>query len=281
MRKPFPLEAEPREPIPQGRRAADPRAARALSATLQAVPRRVGGMGAFYPDTSTSTRHAHARGQFILGVTGVTAMLTDEGCFVVPPDHGLWIPPGVVHQSRSWADVEVQTIYVEAEAMPDGHGACRLLRTTPLLRALVAEVLAMPVLYDEHGREGRLVDLLLAEIGRMPASSLHVVVPQDDRLGRICESVLSRAGETRTLDEWALLTGLSRRTITRLFRRETGMSFSAWQQRVRLMEALARLGGGASVTSVALDVGYDSPSAFTAMFKRVLGTCPRAYLDWA
>lgn len=41
------------------------------------------------------------------------------------------------------------------------------------------------------------------------------------------------------------------------------------------MEALARLGGGASVTSVALDVGYDSPSAFTAMFKRVLGTCPR------
>lgn len=157
----------------------------------------------------------------------------------------------------------------------------RLALTTPLLRALLAEVLAMPVLYDELGREGRLVDLLLAEIGRMPASSLHVAVPQDDRLGRICESVLSRAGEIRTLDEWALLTGLSRRTITRLFRRETGMSFSAWQQRVRLMEALARLGGGASVTSVALDVGYDSPSAFTAMFKRVLGTCPRTYLDWA
>ena len=68
---------------------------------------------------------------------------------------------------------------------------------------------------------------------------------------------------------------------TRLFHRETGQSFSAWRQSVRLLEALARLGAGESVTSVALDVGYDSPSAFTAMFRRELGAAPRRYLRWA
>ena len=70
-------------------------------------------------------------------------------------------------------------------------------------------------------------------------------------------------------------------TLTRMFRRETGQSFSAWRQRVRLLEALARLGAGESVTNVALDVGYDSPSAFTAMFRRELGAAPRRYLRWA
>ena len=38
---------------------------------------------------------------------------------------------------------------------------------------------------------------------------------------------------------------------------------------------------GESVTNVALDVGYDSPSAFTAMFRRELGAAPRRYLRWA
>jgi AraC-like DNA-binding protein len=37
------------------------------------------------------------------------------------------------------------------------------------------------------------------------------------------------------------------------------------------------LAQGRPVTVVALDVGYDSPSAFIAMFKRTLGTTPRRY----
>ena len=44
------------------------------------------------------------------------------------------------------------------------------------------------------------------------------------------------------------------------------------------MEMLA---AGQSVTTVALDLGYDSPSAFTAMFRRTLGTTPRRYFGEA
>jgi AraC-like DNA-binding protein len=51
-----------------------------------------------------------------------------------------------------------------------------------------------------------------------------------------------------------------------------------WRQQVRLMEALTRLGAGASVTSIALELGYDSPSAFTAMFRRAVRCSPREYL---
>jgi len=248
---------------------------------LQTQKRPVVAMAATYPSESMSTRHAHRRGQFILQTTGVTSMMTERGNFVIPPGHGLWIPAGVVHQSRAWGDADVQTIYVEPDRVPSYPKTCRLMRTSSLLDALMDEVVRMPVDYDEEGRDGRLVDLLLGEICRMPEILLHVPIPQDPRLAKICEAVIADTSADLTLDDWADRSGISRRTLTRMFRRETGQSFSAWRQRVRLLEALARLGAGESVTNVALDVGYDSPSAFTAMFRRELGAAPRRYLRWA
>jgi AraC-like DNA-binding protein len=55
------------------------------------------------------------------------------------------------------------------------------------------------------------------------------------------------------------------------------MSFRAWRQQLRLLRGLELLAAGAPVTRVALDLGYESTSAFTAMFRRVLGTTPTAY----
>nr|WP_268828294.1 helix-turn-helix domain-containing protein [Lysobacter gummosus] len=51
-----------------------------------------------------------------------------------------------------------------------------------------------------------------------------------------------------------------------------------WRQRTRLMRALERLAAGEAVTAVTLDLGYDSVSAFIAMFRRHLGATPTQYL---
>ena len=83
--------------------------------------------------------------------------------------------------------------------------------------------------------------------------------------------------DPRDLDDWASLAGMGRRTFTRAFRQETGMGVAMWRQQVRLMEALSLLGMGQSVTTVAFDVGYESPSAFTAMFHRAFGVPPTSY----
>jgi AraC-like DNA-binding protein/mannose-6-phosphate isomerase-like protein (cupin superfamily) len=249
-------------------------------ASLQGLPRPVVAMAAHYPNATRSTRHSHRRGQFILGVAGTTAMMTESGSFIVPPGHGLWIPAGVVHQSRSWADVDALNLYVDPDVVPGLPTRCRLVHASSLLRALMDEVVRLPPLYDEQGRDARVVELLLAEIGRMPEAHLRVPLPADPRLNAICEAFLSRTDSDWTLDRWAAFGRMNRRTMTRLFRKQTGLSFATWQQRVRLLEALARLGDGEPITSVALEVGYDSPSAFAAMFKRVLGTSPRNYLSW-
>ncbi len=47
---------------------------------------------------------------------------------------------------------------------------------------------------------------------------------------------------------------------------------------MRLHEALARLATGEPVTGVAYAVGYDSPSAFIAMFRQATGETPGRYV---
>ena len=70
---------------------------------------------------------------------------------------------------------------------------------------------------------------------------------------------------------------MSGRTLARMFTAETGMTFGAWRQQARLLRALELMAAGQPVTTVALDVGYESPSAFIAMFRRALGVSPARY----
>jgi AraC-like DNA-binding protein len=102
-------------------------------------------------------------------------------------------------------------------------------------------------------------------------------MPSDRRLVPIAQALTAHPEDPRTLSDWGRSVGASERTLARLFRADTGLSFRLWRQQARLLEALRRLADREPVTTVALDLGYDSPSAFIAMFKCTLGTTPGHY----
>ena len=92
------------------------------------------------------------------------------------------------------------------------------------------------------------------------------------------ESALqSNPADSLSANDWAARAGVSPRTFSRLFQRDTGMTFRQWRQQLRLLSALRRLAAGQRVNQVALELGYESPSAFVAMFRRALGTTPGRY----
>jgi len=110
---------------------------------------------------------------------------------------------------------------------------------------------------------------------------LHLPLPQDGRLQAVCRQVMERLGAETDIETLARAAGMSSRSLARLFQRETGMGFLAWRQQARLAEALAQLSSGKPVALVARDLGYASPAAFTAMFRRSLGTTPGKYFSKA
>ncbi|MGQ7933683.1 AraC family transcriptional regulator [Paraburkholderia sp. D1E] len=226
--------------------------------------------------------HTHSRGQLVLVSRGLHAIEVPEGSWLVPPRHAVWIPPGTLHRfSGRFAErgqsVSSALLYVAADASPRLPRECRVIEVSPLLRELVAKAVEIPLHYDEQGRDGRVMGLIVDEICGAPVIPLRLPMPRDPRLLRVCHALLDNPGNEDNLGDWARFGSIGLRTLTRLFRDETGMTFSMWRQQVRLTEALARLAAGASVTAVALDLGYESPSAFSAMFRRVMGQTPKEH----
>ncbi len=223
--------------------------------------------------------HSHPRAQLAYAIKGMFTLHTKEGAWLVPPNRAVWVPGGVEHEMHARGQaVSNRSLYIQPDASPDLPTECCVIEVSPLMRQLIAEAIYIPLLYDEAGRDGRVMRLILDEICAAPKVPLHVPMPHDTRLLRICRALLADPGKEGDLEDWARFGSLGRRTLTRLFRDETGITFTLWRQQVRLMEAMRRLSMGHAVTTVAMDLGYESPSAFTAMFRRVMGKTPKHYL---
>jgi AraC-like DNA-binding protein len=202
---------------------------------------------------------------------------TDDGVWVVPPQRALWMPPRVRHSIVMTGDVTMRTLYLRDDAARGMPATCHVLPVSALLRELIIRATELPLRYDERGAAGHLVALLLTELHEAGALPLQLPMPRDKRLRKICETLLAAPGDPRTLEQWAPAANASARTLARLFVAETGLTFGAWRQQARVLEAMGRLGSGEPVTEVALDLGYDSVSAFSAMFRRAAGASPRQY----
>ena len=88
---------------------------------------------------------------------------------------------------------------------------------------------------------------------------------------------MQHPGDSRDLAAWADWGALSTRTLSRRFVAETGFSFSAWRQRLRLLRSLELLAEGVPVSHIALDLGWASPSAYIQLIKREFGKTPAVY----
>lgn len=248
------------------------------SADFEGMSRPVVALDDEYVAGFVDPLHRHRRAQVLFACAGVMSVVTDTGSYVVPPQRALWIPPGCAHEVQCRGSVSLRTLYIEPAVQPLMSERACVLEVSEFLKALILEVMTFDAEYDLEGREGRIVALLLDELARMPDAPYHAAMPQDERLLRVCKAILADPSDRRTLDDWAAMAAMGRRTFTRLFKDETGMGLAVWRQQVRLMEALSHLAAGASVTTVAYDVGYESPSAFTAMFHRAFGMPPSQYM---
>ncbi len=201
---------------------------------------------------------------------------TPAAVYLVPPQQAVWMPAGVEHAIEARAALALRTLYFSAEIAAAFAPAACVLRVTPLLRELVVAVVALDNRYADAA-DARLLDVLLDQIVAQPRSPLSLPLPVDRRLRRVTEALLQNPGDTRDLDAWAAQAGASKRTLNRLFKRETGLSYRDWRAQCRLLHALEMLARGASVAHIAGELGYENASAFIAMFRRALGTTPKRY----
>ncbi len=244
---------------------------------LQDIPRPVVAAATDYPAGQATRWHEHPRAQLVYAISGVMAVTTGDGVWVVPPERAVWVPGGMPHRVDFPTDVKMRSLWVAAEATQGLPTACCVVTVSPLLRELIRAAVDLPSEYQAEGPEGRLMAVILDQLRVLDQAPLHLPWPEDPRLQRLAEALVDDPARDATLDDWAATAGASARTLARLFVKDTGLTFGAWRQQARLLKALELLAAGQGVTSTALDLGYDSPSAFIAMFKKALGVSPGRY----
>lgn len=221
--------------------------------------------------------HSHPHRQLIYAVAGVMTVETHSGVWVVPSLRAVWIPARTSHRVVMNSRVSMRTAFFDTRRDELAWGECFVVQISPLMRELL--VAATQLSHDAlRGKKGTLIcDLAIDELACSQTLPLNIPQPKDPRLRRITDAILAAPSISSTFDELGSDAGASQRTLARLFESETGLSFRQWRQQAILLWALQRLALGASVTSVALDLGYGSPSAFSHMFRKALGTSPSAY----
>ena len=247
----------------------------------QRVPRVITAMHKDQEYGSHIPPHSHERAQLLYAIDGVMRVSTEFGVWMLPSRRALLIAPGVVHELSMQSTVRMRTLYIEAGAAAAFGPGCKVIEVSALLRELILALVAEPIEYPVPGPGEHLAALILHALKAAETVPIAIPWPRDRRLLAVCDAIVREPGRRHRIDELAAGAGASGRTLMRLFPSETGLHFRQWVQQVHLADAFCRLARGESVARIAAALGYASPSAFSAMFRRILGHTPQHYLnDW-
>jgi len=168
----------------------------------------------------------------------------------------------------------MRSLYLDCSVTAWADERCQVLEVSSLLRELIRRFSELPVEYAEEGPDGRLAQVVLDQLAAAPQVDLMLPLPLDPRLRQIYRSLELHPEQPTTLGDWSRKLGVSEKTLSRLFLRDTGLTFRAWRQRLRLLGALPALEQGERVTDVALACGYESTSAFINAFRQQFDATP-------
>ncbi len=210
--------------------------------------------------------------QLLLASRGVLTAQTPQGVWTAPPDRAVWVPAGIHHELRVAGRTAVRALYLRADRFPGVSALLRSITVSPLLRELVLEAVRRAPFDGERTSDAHLLALLLEELTRAEEAVLALPWPRRAPATGVAERLLD--DPARPLDELAAQAGVSRRSLERQFACETALTPGEWQRRARFAKAVRLLAEGHPVTTVALAVGYSTPSAFSAAFRRSVGHSP-------
>lgn len=218
--------------------------------------------------------HCHCEDQLIFATRGIMEVLTDRGNWIIPSGHALWVPAAVGHEIRMTGEVCMRTLLLKPAVQVRQAANCHVIHVSGLLRELIVALVRST---DSAGdlRTHCIRELINIELQSARQVDLHIPMPRDHRLRALCDRFLDDPALELTLEQCGVQMNMSSRTLARLFQRELAMPFGEWRTRARLVLSQQRLARGTSILDVALEHGYQSASAFTAMFKRTFGYTPR------
>jgi len=222
--------------------------------------------------------HRHKKHQLLSPQAGVLLVETSFALHVVSPSQAAWIPAGVRH-ATTIGNAPACSLFFPPPRYGSPVSDLRIIHAPSLLRELLLYG-ATPSRRPSLVQQG-LFDLLhfLCQEALKAAPAPHLPRPRSPMLLRSFEWLLSNL-DSASVPAMARHAGLGERTLRRHFQRDMGITPERYLQQVRLTKAMQLLmdhSPGGNITQIALAVGYQNPSAFSAAFRLFAGQTPSAF----
>jgi AraC-like DNA-binding protein len=240
------------------------------------------------PGGAVFSWHTHVDHQLAWAASGVLTVLTEGATWVLPPTRALWIPAGLPHETGAASVATMRSVYIPPDLAPVSWTVPTPIAASPLLGELIgylgylgdleAPGAAAGVGGSQAARRRAHAEALLADLLQpVPLAAIDVPFPTGPLAAAIAGALRDDPADQRTLADWGREVGASERTLARAFVAQTRMPFGRWRTLLRLQAALPLLARGEPVARVAHRVGYQTPSAFVAAFRRETGLTPATY----
>ncbi len=211
----------------------------------------------------------HEEGQAFVLTEGAIRFDFAGRSFVLTPGRLCWIPRDMPHGFTAQGPVAGISVKVLAPDLP--VRPC-VLAPDPFHLSLLERMVTRP------DTAALLWPVMADAIRNDPADELSLSSPRDPRLVRVAEAMMRHPADGRDLSAWAEVANVSPRSLIRRFMAETGLSFTAWRRRMRVIHAIGLMEAGLPATAAALDSGFAGSSAFSAAFRLETGVSPTAWL---
>ncbi|RAS54253.1 AraC-like DNA-binding protein [Vibrio diazotrophicus] len=216
--------------------------------------------------------HKHDTGQLIYMKQGFCVGQAEHNQWLIQKGMLVWIPPNVSHHAECKYDANLIAMYLPPEIAETWPDKIMLIDASKLAIGIIDKFTNDEV---EPIKATSLLDFLLEELIESKPSNNILPLPTDRRLVQITQSTIRNPSIKISLNEWAQKVGACERTLSRLFIKETGLSYKCWINRLKHNKALTGLRDGLTNEELSLKLGFASGDSFSHWFQKEFNCSPR------
>ncbi|WP_213989431.1 helix-turn-helix transcriptional regulator [Sodalis sp. dw_96] len=234
-----------------------------------------------YAHLQSEVWHSHKTAQLTYASQGSIKIHTATGIWTLPPYRGLWIPAELPHQIHALGAAVTHNLYLPEDTVTKQVGDFCVILVSKMVHSLI-EVLTPPGEEKERHQQRYplMLPLLLHELNAAASASAGFLpFPRERRLRAVTRILTEDISNDDTLDQLSAGIGATPRTLSRLFRHDTGLTFAQWRQQLKVMESISLMAQGYTIEEIAHRLGYFNGSAFIVMFRKTLGETPQRYFN--
>ncbi len=226
--------------------------------------------------------HQHQKGQLVYVESGFQYITIEERIYLLPQNYAVWIPPNTLHKTNSHSEkIKLMIMFADTEIKDTFYHEVNVFSVPPVLKEMIKYAEKWSKLLTKDHNESLFLKALFNELPHFVDHSLklHICLPGDKRLDKVIEHLHHHYREEIKIEELSDTALLSLRTLERIFKKETGLTVTKYQQILRIIKSLELLSSGNfTISETAYEVGYRSVQAFTRSFQSVMNFRPTDFI---